>query len=278
MSNIERFANGEFELSVESHPTDGFRVLGPQLARALGFRDAFRLMESIPDEEKGYTIASTPGGEQKVGYLTEAGFYRALGQRQAARISDVDLRERVERFQSWVYGTVLPAIRKHGGYLTPEKVEEVLLSPDTIIRLATDLKNERLHRIALEEQIEHDRPAVEYVNTHVIVSDDVMLIEDWGRHYGLTRPQAFALLRDEKKLIYPKEFEHWSKSKGRRVVETEYRPRAGTRSFTWFDAKEQRDAPRRNNGQARKTLYIKAVHAVDLARLVGLLPNIEAAS
>jgi len=132
--------------------------------------------------------------------------------------------------------------------------------------------------VELERQREADRPAIEYVNTHVVVSDDVMLIEDWGRTYGLTEPQSFALLRDEKNLIYPKVFEHWSRTKGRKVTETEYRPRAGKASFTWFDVKEQRNAPRRNNGQARKTLYVRAVHSVDLARLVGLLPNLEAAS
>ena len=70
----------------------------------------------------------------------------------------------------------------------------------------------------------------------------------------------------------------WSGTKGCKVTETEYRPRAGKASFTWFDVKEQRNAPRRNNGQARKTCYVKAVHAVDLARLTGLLPNIEVAS
>ncbi len=132
--------------------------------------------------------------------------------------------------------------------------------------------------VELERQREADRPAIEYVNTHVVVGDDVMLIEDWGRTYGLTEPQAFALLRDEKNLIYPKVFEHWSRTKGRKVTETEYRPRAGKQSFTWFDVKEQRNAPRRNNGQARKTLYVRAVHSVDLARLVGLLPNLEVAS
>lgn len=38
---------------------------------------------------------------------------------------------------------ILRTVRKHGGYLTPAKIEEVLLNPDTVIRLATDLKSER---------------------------------------------------------------------------------------------------------------------------------------
>ena len=47
-----------------------------------------------------------------------------------------------EQFQDWVCYEVLPSIRKHGGYLTPDKIEEVLSNPDTIIRLAMQLKNE----------------------------------------------------------------------------------------------------------------------------------------
>jgi prophage antirepressor-like protein len=51
-----------------------------------------------------------------------------------------------------VTNEILPAIRKHGGYLTPKTVEEALLSPDTIIRLATDLKREQESRRAAEAE------------------------------------------------------------------------------------------------------------------------------
>lgn len=145
------FDNGEFQLAI-TPAGDSFRVQAPSLARALGFRDAFRLMESIPDSEKGYTTACTPGGEQRIGYLTEAGFYRALGQRQPSRIKDEVIHVQVERFQSWVYSEVLPAIRRRGGYLTPEAAEQALTDPDFIIRLATELKAERAARAELEQQ------------------------------------------------------------------------------------------------------------------------------
>ncbi|TDZ91134.1 phage antirepressor [Mycobacteroides salmoniphilum] len=117
MSDVQAFRfDDTTTLTIRPDEVDGFHVPAPQIARALGFRDAFRLSESIPEGEKGYTTACTPGGEQLVGYLTEAGFYRALGQRQAARIADPDIRDRVERFQTWVFGTVLPAIRQTGTY------------------------------------------------------------------------------------------------------------------------------------------------------------------
>jgi anti-repressor protein len=112
---VERYANDEF--NIEMIP-DGhsFKVLATGLAKALGHRDALDLVRSIPTGEKGYGVVRTPGGEQQVWTLTESGFYRAIGQRQAARVKDQAMRGKVERFQSWVYGEVLPAIRKTGSY------------------------------------------------------------------------------------------------------------------------------------------------------------------
>lgn len=112
-TEILPFTNDEFSLDLIPDG-DSFKVIASTLAHALGFRDAYNLTQSIPEAEQGYTLVSTPGGEQRVLVVTEPGFYRALGQRQAARIPDSRIRERVERFQSWVYGDVLPSIRRAG--------------------------------------------------------------------------------------------------------------------------------------------------------------------
>jgi prophage antirepressor-like protein len=114
-ANIQVFETPEFQLRV-GPDGESFRVEGPGLARALGFRDAYVLVRSIPEAEKGYTLTRTPGGEQKTWFVTEAGFYRAVGQRQVSRIKDPAARDRVARFQAWVYGEVLPSIRRTGGY------------------------------------------------------------------------------------------------------------------------------------------------------------------
>lgn len=63
-------------------------------------------------------------------------------------------------FRKWVTSKVLPSIRKHGAYMTPQKIEEVLLNPDTIIKLATELKAEQEKRVALESKVEQDKPLV----------------------------------------------------------------------------------------------------------------------
>lgn len=55
-----------------------------------------------------------------------------------------------KRFRKWVTSEVLPSIHKHGAYMTPEKIEEVLLNPDTIIKIATALKEEQEKNKILE--------------------------------------------------------------------------------------------------------------------------------
>lgn len=117
---LQRFANDEFDIQMIP-AGDSFKVIATGLAKALGHRDALDLVRNIPDGEKGYGVVRTPGGEQQVWTLTEPGFYRAIGQRQAARVKDPAMRERVERFQSWVYGEVLPSIRKTGSYSTVQR-------------------------------------------------------------------------------------------------------------------------------------------------------------
>ena len=54
------------------------------------------------------------------------------------------------KFKRWVTHEVLPPIRKHGAYMTPETLEAAILNPDTLIRIATALKEEQNKNKALE--------------------------------------------------------------------------------------------------------------------------------
>lgn len=110
-----------------------------------------------------------------------------------------------ERFERWVFDEVIPSIRKHGAYLTPARIEEVLLNPDTIIRLATDLKAEREQRLVLEAQAKLDRPktifadAVTASHTSILIGDLAKLIRQNGYEIGQNR--LFDYLRDNGYLI-----------------------------------------------------------------------------
>ena len=106
-----------------------------------------------------------------------------------------------KKFKRWVTSEVLPAIRKHGGYLTQEKVEEARLNPDVLIRLATELKDEREARKALESKVAEDAPkvlfaqAVEQAENSILVGDLAKLIKQNGTDIGQKR--LFARLRAE---------------------------------------------------------------------------------
>ena len=123
--------------------------------------------------------------------INEAGLYAlVLGSRKPE----------AKRFKRWITHEVIPAIRKHGGYLTPEKVEEALLNPDTIIALATQLKTEREQRKQLEEKVQADEP---YTNFGIAVanSSDSITIREFAKlmaNDGLTVGQnrLYRWLRD----------------------------------------------------------------------------------
>lgn len=80
-----------------------------------------------------------------------------------------------KQFKRWVTHEVIPAIRKHGAYMTPETIEKVLTDPDTIIKLATNLKEERAKRMAAEALVEKQKPKVVFAKA-VETSDDTILV------------------------------------------------------------------------------------------------------
>src|SRR5690606_12353794 len=67
-------------------------------------------------------------------------------------------KQEAKEFKRWITHEVIPSIRKHGAYMTPETIEKALLNPDTIINLATRLKEEQQRRKQLEAKIERDEP------------------------------------------------------------------------------------------------------------------------
>lgn len=95
------------------------------------------------DEDEKNTVVITDGtpGNPNMTIISESGVYALVF---------TSRKEEAKNFKRWVRKEVIPSIRKHGAYMTPETIEKVLLNPDTIIQLATALKEERQRRLALE--------------------------------------------------------------------------------------------------------------------------------
>ena len=85
-----------------------------------------------------------------------------------------------KQFKRWITSEVIPSIRKHGAYMTPETLEKVLLSPDTLMQLAQNLKDEQEKRRALEHKVEKDKPKVLFADA-VSVSGSAILIGDLAK-------------------------------------------------------------------------------------------------
>lgn len=145
------------------------------------------------------------------GYLADFGFSQLVGkddylpENMAYRLGFKASNEAAQVFQAKLADEILPAIRKHGGYLTPAKIDEVLSDPDTVIKLAMGLKEERKKRQDAEKEIEAAKPKVIFAdsvstsNTDILVGELAKLIKQNGVSIGQNR--LFNRMRNDGYLI-----------------------------------------------------------------------------
>lgn len=80
------------------------------VALALSYAEAKDMTRNLDDDEKGRQIVPTPGGNQEMLVINEAGLYSAILRSRKAE---------AKRFKRWVTHEVLPSLRKHGAYIMP---------------------------------------------------------------------------------------------------------------------------------------------------------------
>ena len=160
--------------------------VGKDVAEILGYSKPRNAISTHVDEEdkQDAPIQGGLGGKQKMTIINESGLYSLILKSKLPS---------AKKFKRWVTSEVLPAIRKHGGYLTPEKVEEALLNPDTIIQLATKLKEERTGRLIAEQKIAEYEPKISYLDS-ILSSTDSVTISQIAADYGMSPQQMNKLL------------------------------------------------------------------------------------
>ena len=135
MNELKIFNNEEFgsvrTVVIENEPW----FVGKDVAEALGYSNPRKAMgDHVDDEDKGVTKCDTLGGVQELTVINESGLYSLV---MSSKLPNA------KQFKRWVTSEVLPSIRKHGAYMTPETIEAAILNPDTLIRIATALKEEK---------------------------------------------------------------------------------------------------------------------------------------
>lgn len=193
MDGLQIFQNKEFG-NVRAVVKDGEPwFIASDVCESLGLSNPTVSVNRLDaDERSKFNL----GRQGKVNTVNEYGLYNlVLGSRKPE----------AKAFKRWITHEVIPMIRKHGGYLTPDKVEEILTNPDSIIRLATQLKEERAKREAAEKVIEEQRPkalfadAVSASKTSILIGALAKLIRQNGVDVGQKR--LFEWLRKKGYLI-----------------------------------------------------------------------------
>lgn len=183
MNSVQIFKHDEFgelrKTDVDGRPY----FVGADVARALGYKDT---SDAIRRHCRGAVKRRilTNGGIQWMNVIPKGDVYRLAANSELPG---------AEKFESWIFDEVLVSVDDHGAYLTPAKIEEVLLNPDTIINLATQLKAERRQRLQLEAKVESDAPkvlfasAVEAASTSILVGELAKVLRQNGIEIGQNR-------------------------------------------------------------------------------------------
>ena len=199
MREIEVFSNGEFRVRTSTDADGTVWFVGKDILSALEYSaesNPARLFASVPECWSGVKRIHTRSEngveqEREMLCLTEQGVYFFLGR------SD---KPKALPYQMWIAGEVMPSIRKHGVYMTPQAQEELLRDPDFIILLAQELKAERQKVQELQQQAALDRPkvifadAVDVSRESILIGNLAKILRQNGVKIGQNR--LFAWLRE----------------------------------------------------------------------------------
>lgn len=159
--------------------------VGKDIAEALGYGSgkspSNAVAKHVDDEDKGVTEMMTPGGKQQIIIINESGLYSLiLGSKLPT----------AKKFKRWVTSEVLPAIRRHGAYMTDEKAFDVTHNSsglaDLLQQAADQLKQKDI-------QIERMKPkalfadAVATADTSILVGQLAKILRQNGVQIGQNR-------------------------------------------------------------------------------------------
>lgn len=173
------------------------------VCRALEIANSRDAISRLDEDEKGVASTDTPGGRQVVTIVNEPGlFVLVLGSRKPE----------AKEFRRWITHEVIPAIRKHGAYLTDEATDALFADPDTFAALAVKWRDERKARLEAEaqarqhlEKIQQDAPkvlfasSVEASGTGILIGALAKILRQNGVEVGQNR--LFERMRKDGYLI-----------------------------------------------------------------------------
>ena len=182
MNNIQVFENSAFGAVRTYTENDKTYFCGKDVAVALGYKDTVNALKMHCKTEgvvKHHLL--TNGGKQEVKFISEGNLYRLITHSKLPQ---------AEKFESWIFDEVLPAIRKHGAYMTPQTLGEALKNPDTLITILQELKAEQEKSALLETTVQAQsqtiaemKPKASYYDV-VLNCKDLLSVTQIAKDYG----------------------------------------------------------------------------------------------
>ena len=135
-------------------------------------------------------------------YISEGNLYRLICRSKLAS---------AERFEYWVFEDVLPSIRKHGAYISPEVLEELQKNTEKNAELLATLATEQRNRLRLEDEnrrlseaertlratVEITQPKATYYDL-ILENPDAVPVTLIAKDYGYSAVKFNALLHEYK--------------------------------------------------------------------------------
>ena len=186
MKDIQIFNNPEVGELRTIEEGDKIYFVASDAAKMLGYK---RPADAVTAHCKGSVKRRLPtnGGTQEMKVIPEGDLYRLIANSELPS---------AEKFESWVFDEVLPAIRKTGGYHIPQSPEEQMAQG---LLAAQKLLAEKDKRIEEMRPKEIFADAVSVSKTDILIGDLAKLIKQNGHDIGQKR--LFAWLREKGYLI-----------------------------------------------------------------------------
>jgi prophage antirepressor-like protein len=116
-------------------------------------------------------VIDSLGRIQEATFINESNLYKTIFQSR---------KEEALMFQEWVTSEVLPTIRKHGVYVTENKLEEMIANPDFTIKLLENIKAERAEKQKALSQLAEQAPRVAFAE-RLQKSEGSLSIRDFAK-------------------------------------------------------------------------------------------------
>lgn len=194
MKNMEIFKSHKFgsvrTLILNNEPW----FVGKDVAEILGYaKPENAIANHVDEEDKTSTLIQGSGSNYKCKaiIINESGLYSLV---LSSKLPSA------KEFKRWITHEVIPAIRQHGAYMTPEVIQKSLQDPDFMIQILQNLKQEQERNRALEADNERMRPKEIFADAVSVSKDGILvgalakLIHQNGVEIGQKR--LFQWLRD----------------------------------------------------------------------------------